>query len=185
MNTQILDFVRDANLTGKIVDVGSLNVNGAIKGVLPDAIGIDMREGKGVDQVMLAEDMDKHFSDLDAITCCDTLEHVENWRGAMEAIWRSLKADGVLILTLPKLTKGYHGYPFDYWRWSMQQVKQIFRDQKIEREHGNLGVSFGVQVRKQTDSINLSVEPSPIDSGVKPRREAREKRRKSQQGGGR
>lgn len=163
MNSSVLSFVKNARLRGRIVDVGAYNVNGAVKDVIPTAIGIDMRPGKGVDKVMPAEIMDQHFENLDAVTCCETLEHVEDWRGAMAAMWRSIKTGGRMVLTVPQPSKGYHAHPEDYWRWSFDQVKDIFRDQKIEQENGSLGCSWGVVAIKQTADLNLAVEPAPIE----------------------
>lgn len=162
MNKQVLDFVKNAGLTGRIIDVGSLNVNGQVRDVLKIEAGVDMRPGAGVDVVCKAEELPQHFRDLDAVTFCDTLEHCENWRGALSGVWESLKIGGRLAFTIPHKSKGFHGYPDDFWRLSPEQARQVFKDQQIENEELDLGCSFGLIVQKVTDSLDLSVEPEPV-----------------------
>lgn len=162
MNDGVLNFVKAAGLEGRIVDVGSFNVNGAVRDVLKIECGIDMRPGPGVDKVMMIEDMHEHFSDLDALTCCDTMEHVENWRDALTSMWKSLKVGGKLVLTVPHASKGFHGYPSDYWRWTPLQLIEIFKDQRVVHVDHKVGVSHGVIVQKLSENLSLSDNPTSV-----------------------
>lgn len=67
---------------------------------------------------------------LDAIICIAVLEHVENPIKACEEMFRVLKPGGYCFLFVPFLyyyhaERGYYG---DYWRFTKDSIKYIFRD---------------------------------------------------------
>jgi SAM-dependent methyltransferase len=130
MDAFCLSYLEDraSILCGRVLDVGSYNENGEVRSVIPVDVGIDMRAGPGVDLVCLAEDLLDHFApeSFDSITCLNTMEHVEHWREALAAIWACLKPGGVLVLGVPNRSKGVHGYPKDYWRWTDSDLEYIF-----------------------------------------------------------
>ena len=111
----------------KTLEIGSMNINGAIER-FGNYIGIDMREGPGVDKVMNAHKLDFKKEVFDCVVCAETLEHDDApWETAKE-IYRVLKNKGVLLLTVPGIGFKRHDFPSDYWRFTAAGVKALFKD---------------------------------------------------------
>ena len=149
-------------LKGKVLEVGSMNVNGTLRAVLPITHGIDIREGRDVDEVLDACDLLKKYGpdSWDHVVTSSCFEHVEHWHPALENAWGVLKPKGTFLFEVPTMGKGYHAHPNDYWRWDIVLLAKMFKDQKIVSlshtwEHG-----VGVICRKVTD-LNY-VEPLQV-----------------------
>jgi 2-polyprenyl-3-methyl-5-hydroxy-6-metoxy-1,4-benzoquinol methylase len=149
-------------ITGQVLEVGSFNVNGSVRDVLPITIGIDMREGNGVDVVLSAYDLVDHFGaeSFDSVVSCDALEHIEDWKTALTQMWTVLKPKGCLLLTMANPEKGRHAYPDDYWRFPMEDFKKLFGENKIVAEFYQ-NPSMGCCVVK-TGDLNLNVVPQKV-----------------------
>jgi demethylmenaquinone methyltransferase/2-methoxy-6-polyprenyl-1,4-benzoquinol methylase len=105
---------------GKIVDLatGTGDLALALQKLLPDAevTGVDflpemleLAQGKGVRQTMLADAMKLPFPDdsFDCVTIAFGLRNMENWRGALAEMSRVLRRDGhllVLEFSLPTIS---------------------------------------------------------------------------------
>jgi hypothetical protein len=97
------------------------------------------------------------------------LEHIENWKLAVKTIKESCKMDGLIILSTRGPGMGYHGYPFDYWRFTKQDIERIFRDYKILNliEDWQLpgvimmGRKFGFTTDEYDDIFLQSAPPPP------------------------
>lgn len=172
MNGSVFLFSRKvgAKAGDKVLDVGSMDVNGSVREnfKMCHYLGIDMREGKSVDRVMPAEDLPKHFQaeHFDIIVCCETLEHVEHWKEALSGMWFVLKTGGNILITTPTKEKGRHGYPSDYWRWTLEDYAKIFRDQQVLKSEQIYARGVGVVVKKLNDSLHFDVEPYQIPPHV-------------------
>lgn len=92
-----------------------------------DYVGCDMRDGPGVDQVQNLHNLDIEDGSVGTIVCMDTLEHVEFPRKALEEIHRVLKPDGIAIMS-SVFAFPIHGYPNDYWRFTPNGFKSLFKD---------------------------------------------------------
>ena len=103
-----------------IVDVGSMDVNGSLKEVIPKNskyIGVDFAEGKGVDKV-LKDPYNLPFENnsVDVVVSSSCLEHSELfWLSFIEII-RILKPNGLFYLNAPS-NGAFHRYPVDCWRF--------------------------------------------------------------------
>jgi SAM-dependent methyltransferase len=162
MHSVILSFAKKNKslITGRVIDVGSYNVNGQLRDVLPITIGVDMSEGAGVDQVCDVTDLIKTFGieSFDCVCSADALEHMQDWQGALENMWGVLKDGGVMLLTIANPSKGYHGYPHDYWRWELPDFIRLFGENKI------------VDSFIQNPSMGVCViKSAPLDYTVKPK----------------
>lgn len=171
MNAQILEFAKKANPTGRVIDVGSYDVNGTFRSVVPVTIGVDMREGPAVDRVCNAEDLLATFGpeSFDWVLSAEMLEHVRHWEPTLVNLWGILKPEGKLLLTMASPRKGYHGYPHDYWRWPMERFIKIFAGNKIIASFDQ-GSSQGVVVIK-TEPLDLTITPDKVvnPKGPKPK----------------
>jgi SAM-dependent methyltransferase len=99
-----------------VLEVGSYNVNGTVRDLFPQPyVGLDMREGPGVDVVAdVTEAMiaSRHYG---TVVCVETLEHVAEPQGALYAMQRALRPGGLFVGTWPFIFE-VHDYPSDYWR---------------------------------------------------------------------
>lgn len=150
-------------ISGRVIDVGSFDVNGSLRTVFPVTIGVDMREGPGVDQVCDVVNLVETFGagSFDCVCSADALEHMEDWRGGMENMWGALKTGGVMFLTMANPKKGRHGYPHDYIRMPMDMFKSIFVGNTILDEFFG-GPSMGVIVVKTTPELVLTMTPLAV-----------------------
>lgn len=168
MNEKVWKFTRKVGwkFGDRVLEVGSLDVNGSIRDNFPggEYIGIDIREGTGVDMVLDAVDLPSAFppEHFQIVLCCETLEHVERWRESIEGMWHVLKPHGFLTITTPTQEKGRHNYPSDYWRWTLEDYAHIFADQKIHRRQLTYERGIGVVVEKLTDTLYLDIEPYEV-----------------------
>lgn len=108
------------NDDSKIVEIGSQDVNGSLRELLPVNVkytGVDFVAGKNVD-VVLEEPYKLPFENesADIVVCSSCLEHSDFfWVTFMEML-RILKPSGVCYINVP--SNGYvHRYPVDSWRF--------------------------------------------------------------------
>ena len=104
----------------KVLDIGSLSVNGSLKDHIPSNasyIGCDLVDGPNVD-VILEDPYKLPFdeSSIDVITCSSVFEHSDFFWVLYIEFLRVLKPSGLIYLNVP--TNGeYHRYPVDCWRF--------------------------------------------------------------------
>jgi hypothetical protein len=60
------------------------------------------------------------------------LEHVREWRSAINGMKAVLRPGGVLLITTRSKGFGVHGYPYDYWRYEPGDMQRIFADFELE-----------------------------------------------------
>jgi SAM-dependent methyltransferase len=104
----------------KIVDLGSLDINGSIKNEINfdcEYIGIDLAPGNNV-QIVLKDPYNFPFEDnsVDAITSISTFEHVDFFWESFLEILRVLKPGGLFFLNAP-YNGHFHRHDRDNWRF--------------------------------------------------------------------
>lgn len=126
MHASVMNYVRDTithyNLKGKrVLEIGSFNVNGSVRDLFEtdDYLGVDMREGPGVDAVCNAHDIPYHIPqvEFEVIVCTEMLEHDDRFWETMTVIGYMLERGGLLILTARGNGFPLHGYPLDFYRF--------------------------------------------------------------------
>ena len=128
------DFIKSP---GKVLEIGSLDINGSVREFFSDAIeyiGIDMMGGKGVDKVIQAHDILKMWGEeaFNTVLCLEMLEHDNAFWVTLENIRKVLKKGGFLIVTTPTFGFPLHRYPKDYFRFGEDAYKEIiFKGFKI------------------------------------------------------
>ncbi len=128
-------FTPDEVKQKDVIEVGSRDVNGSLRSIISAwgakrYVGVDIVKGPGVDVVCSAEG----------------IKHV-------------CKPDGTLLLTTRSIGFGYHGYPFDFWRYETEDIKQIFSDFEIlslEKDSEAPGVFLKARKPKKFLEADLS-----------------------------
>lgn len=120
----------------RILEVGSRDVNGSVRPLIEkfcfpqEYMGIDIESGKYVDIILPAEQLVSYFgeSSFDIVISTELLEHVKNWRIVINNIKDVLKPKGLIFISTRSYGFPYHGYPHDYWRYEIEDIKRIFSD---------------------------------------------------------
>lgn len=117
---QFINNYMTSNDSVKVLEVGSLNVNGGLRDLKPDNFawyGIDLVDGPGVDQKIDVAEL-YPFSDdtFDLVVASSVFEHdIEFWSSFLE-MCRVLKQDGIILLIMPSQGT-FHRYPLDAFRF--------------------------------------------------------------------
>jgi SAM-dependent methyltransferase len=118
----------------RVLDVGARNVNGSLRGEIEprcrEYIGTDILPGPGVDRICPAAELPEAFGpgQFDLVICTEVMEHILDWRRAVAGIKTVLRDGGTLLFTVPSRGFGYHEYPFDFWRFEVEDLREIFSD---------------------------------------------------------
>jgi SAM-dependent methyltransferase len=117
-----------------------MDVNGSVRPYVESLgpslyVGTDMREGPGVDWVLLAEYLPSSFgTNADVVISTEMLEHAQDWQAAMRGMIGALAPGGVLVLTTRSAGFPLHGYPDDHNRFSVQAMGEILRAAGLDAE---------------------------------------------------
>ena len=122
------------DLSGPILEIGSYQVAGQeaicdLRGFFPGKqyVGVDMREGPGVDCVASVDELPYADKSVGAVIAMSTFEHVACfWRGFAE-VRRVLRPDGVFLVSCPFYFH-IHSYPSDYWRFTPEALDVLLQD---------------------------------------------------------
>ncbi len=96
-------------------------------------VGVDISPGPGVDVVCPAEQAADRLGrdSFDLVICTETLEHIRDWRAAVRNLKALCRQGGLLLVTAPSRGYPYHGAPFDYWRYELDDLRAIFDDCEV------------------------------------------------------
>jgi len=144
----------------RIIEVGSYNVNGSLKPLLEsykpkEYIGVDIMKGPGVDIVCNAEEtVDKFGKErFDVVISTELLEHVRNWKKVICNLKNICVREGIILITTRSKGFPYHGYPYDFWRYEMEDMRIIFSDCDILVLEKDPAKGVFVKIRKPINFI--------------------------------
>ncbi|MDJ0703817.1 MAG: class I SAM-dependent methyltransferase [Leptolyngbyaceae cyanobacterium MO_188.B28] len=140
----------------RVIDVGACDFNGSIRPLIEswepsDYIGVDIINGHCVDVVCNVDDLVKKFGkeSFDVVVSIEMLEHSRFWKHSISNIKQICKPNGCIVLTTRSYGYPCHGYPNDFWRFGLEDMKNIFSDSDvlaIEKDYQAPGIF--VKVRK-------------------------------------
>ena len=131
--------LNEEEIEGKnILEVGSYDINGGLRPIVESwkpakYVGVDIEKGPGVDVVCNAEELLDKFekNSFDIVISTELLEHVKDWRKAISNIKNICKPNGIILITTRSYGFGYHAYPYDFWRYELEDMEKIFSDCEI------------------------------------------------------
>jgi SAM-dependent methyltransferase len=113
-----LDFVAAVKekhpefFTGKrVLEVGSLNINGTVRDFFTDCdyTGCDLGKGKGVDIVCAGQHLNFPDNSFDVVLSCECFEHNPAYQETLRNMVRMLKPGGLLFFTCATTGRPEHG----------------------------------------------------------------------------
>lgn len=150
-------------IKGPVLEIGarhyskdvSIDYRSIASGV--EYIGTDMLAGDNVDIVInFTADIEEiraklNGKKINTIICCSVLEHVDNVFKIAENISKILDKGGVLFISVPFHWR-FHGYPNDYWRFTPEGLKYLFKD--FEFSKGMTSTNVDGDMHDGTDDPN-------------------------------
>lgn len=115
------DKYMDKNKITKIVDIGSMDINGSFRDLLNEKLwmyqGVDIEEGRNVDTVLKDPHSWKELKDedYDVVISGNTFEHIKFPWLAIKEVYRILRPQGIACILAPSEAP-IHGFPLDCWR---------------------------------------------------------------------
>lgn len=111
-----------------MLDVGSYDVNGSVRPLFTGAtVGVDMRDGPGVDIVAMSHDLPFADDAFAVVTCTELLEHDEApWLTIAEL--KRVSSEWVIVTCRGFNAQGcfpLHEYPGDHWRLSESGMRLL------------------------------------------------------------
>ncbi|QYY36321.1 methyltransferase domain-containing protein [Ruficoccus sp. ZRK36] len=168
-------YLPPEEIRGKeVIEVGSCDFNGSIKPYVmhwepKSYLGIDMIEGPCVDKVLNADLLEQEYGaeSFDIVLSIEMMEHTRWWRTSLTNMKRICRRGGILIITSPAIGYPYHGYPTDFWRYEIEDMKKMLSDFEIlgiERDESGPGTF--VAARKPMDYQECDLDPIELYSVV-------------------
>ena len=124
------DIVAKYQPQSPVLEVGAYDVNGTIRDLFPQDgyVGLDIREGPGVDMVADIINPPKILLErFNTVVCCETLEHISKFWVAMEKMYDALLPGGLFIGTWVFVCH-IHEHPEDYWRCTPAGFRFLLED---------------------------------------------------------
>ncbi len=126
-------FLEEHPVAGKVLEIGSRNINGSIKEILIEHgleyQGLDMVYSGDPDEIIMnAHDIKDKFEKetYDFVVCLDTLEHDDKFWLTVENMRWVLKKGGWMLIVAPSVNCPIHDWPSDYYRFLLTPFKEVF-----------------------------------------------------------
>lgn len=130
-----------------VLEIGAQDVNGNVRGPFENCTftGVDWVEGKNVDIVCPAKDLDLPLESFNVLLSVNHLEHDPDWTESLKKTLSFLKPGGMLLLRWAGIGSAAHGPEFDphgklgYYPKSMAEVLEFLKAEgmAITEEYGD------------------------------------------------
>lgn len=96
---------------GKVLEIGSLNINGSVRQFFDncDYIGIDVGAGRDVDIVCEGHKYEADAETFDTVISCECFEHNPHWAETFHNMINLCKTGGLVIMTCATTGRPEHG----------------------------------------------------------------------------
>jgi SAM-dependent methyltransferase len=97
--------------SGRALEVGSLDINGSIRGFFEGGvyIGLDVDLGPGVDVVCQGQEYDAPDGSFDTVISCEAMEHNPYWKETIANMIRVCRPGGLVVMTCATTGRAEHG----------------------------------------------------------------------------
>jgi SAM-dependent methyltransferase len=133
----VLVSIADQFELKKIIEIGSYDVNGSVRNLFPrtEYLGVDLVEGPGVDLVCEGGKVSLESGTIDLAISCECFEHNPLWVDTFANMYRLIKEDGLILITvategreehgttrtIPKDSPGTQSLKWDYYKNLIEQ----------------------------------------------------------------
>lgn len=120
---------RYPELSGPVLDVGSLDVNGSARDLFGDArrfpryTGLDLQAGQGVQLCGKGDALPFRDESFGVVVCTEVLEHDDHFWMTLLECRRVLRRHGQVVVTTRGIDFPRHDYPSDYWRFTADGLR--------------------------------------------------------------
>jgi SAM-dependent methyltransferase len=144
-----------------VLEVGAYNVNGSLRPLIESwgpskYVGVDIVQGIGVDEICSTDEIVNKFGkeSFDIIISTEMLEHVKDWKKAISNFKNVCKKKGTILITTRTKGAEYHAWPYDFWRYEIEDMTKIFSDFIIEKlEYDKFSPGIFLKAKKPVDFI--------------------------------
>lgn len=144
-----------------VLEVGAHNVNGSLRPLIESwgpskYVGVDIVQGIGVDKICSAEEILNKYGkeSFDIIISTEMLEHVKDWKKAISNFKNVCRKEGTILITTRTKAAEYHAWPYDFWRYDIEDMTEIFSDFIIEKlEYDKFSPGIFLKAKKPVDFI--------------------------------
>ena len=108
---QIAQWVPEAFRRSRVLEIGSLDINGSVRQFFDDCdyLGIDVGPGPGVDVVCEGQKFEGPDGAFDTVISCECMEHNPYWRETFRNMVRLCSPGGLVLMTCASLGRKEHG----------------------------------------------------------------------------
>ncbi len=114
-----------------MIEVEAYEVLGSLRPIVeswgPRAyLGVDIVSGNGVDEICDAEDLLERYGPerFDIVISTEMIEHTRNWKKVGSNL-KHLCRPGRHFVTTRSRGFHYHAYPYDYWRYEPEDIREV------------------------------------------------------------
>lgn len=156
----VFNIKKEDAFNKNVIEVGSMDVNGSVRPLFESYkpkryLGVDISPGPGVDVVCNAEKLLDVFepNSFDLVISTEMLEHVRDWQKVISNLKALAAPGGIIYISTRSRGFAYHAYPYDFWRYELEDIKNMFSDCDIEKIEPDPGVGLFAKIRKPVDFI--------------------------------